>query len=224
MQTRAVIFDMDGLIIDTEPVWRRVEIDVFDRLGLHLTEEQCMETMGVRVADVVKLWHSRHPWHEPSVADVTRGIVQGVIDHVTAEGEPKQGVMRAIQEVHNAGLPIAIASSSSEEMIRAITNRLNITCYVDVIASADDEEKGKPDPAVYVSAARRLGIPSHACVALEDSPNGVLAAKAAGMYCIAVPDPYLATDPRMDQADVRIDTLEDFSLELLPGLAGLSTG
>jgi sugar-phosphatase len=212
---RAAVFDMDGLLIDTEPIWRRTEIEIFGRLGLYLTEEQCMQTMGVRVAQVVELWYSRHPWEGPSTAEVTEQIIAGVIAHVLAEGVPMPGVMDALATVHDAGLPIAIASSSSEELIRAVMRRLGIERYITAICSADDEAEGKPHPAVYLTAARRLGIPPEECLALEDSPNGVLAAKAAGMYCIAVPDRFLAGDPRMDEADLRLDSLEELTSALL---------
>jgi sugar-phosphatase len=215
---RAVVFDMDGLLIDTEPIWRRVEIEIFGALGLHLTEEQCMETMGVRVAQVVELWHSRHPWEGPSTAEVTKRIVDGVIAHVLAEGEPMLGVLDALETVHAAGLPIAIASSSSEELIRAVIHRLGIERFIRTICSADDEAEGKPHPAVYLRAAERLGVPPEECLALEDSPNGVLAAKAAGMVCVAVPDCFLASDPRLDKADLRLDSLTDFTPELLSRL------
>jgi sugar-phosphatase len=215
---RAVIFDMDGLLIDTEPIWRRVEIEIFGRLGLHLTEEQCMQTMGVRVAQVVDLWHSRFPWQGPSVEEVTAEINGGVIAHVLAEGEPMPGVLDALETVHSAGLPIAIASSSSEELIQAVIHRLGIGGYIRTICSADNEPEGKPHPAVYLRAAERLGVRPEECLALEDSPNGVLSAKAAGMYCIAVPDRYLAGDPRMMQADLRLASLEEFTPALLSRL------
>lgn len=222
METKAVIFDMDGLLIDTEPVWRRVQIEVFGRLGLHLTEEQCAAMMGVRIAEIVDEWYASRPWAGPGPSEVTGEIIEGVIRHVLDEGVPNPGTIRALQEVDDAGLPIGIASSSSEELIEAVVQRLQIGQYVSVVCSADNEERGKPDPAVYLAAARALHTAPQECVALEDSPNGVLAAKAAGMYCIAVPDPYLAGDPRMAEADVTIPSLEQFSLSLLPGLAATS--
>lgn len=216
---RAVIFDMDGLLIDTEPIWRRVEIGVFGELGLHLTEEQCMQTMGVRVPEVVALWYSRHPWSGPSIEEVTRRIEAGVIRYVMAEGEPNPGVHEALATVRGAGLPIAIASSSSEEMIRAVVERLGIGSFIELICSGEHEERGKPAPDVYLTTATKLGVPPLACVALEDSPNGVVSAKAAGMFCIAVPDRYLAADPRMDQADLRLGSLLDLTPELLAEIA-----
>ena len=210
---------MDGLLIDTEPIWRRSEIEVFGELGLHLTEEQCMQTMGVRVAEVVKLWYSRHPWEGPSCEEVTRRIYASVIKHVLSEGECMPGVMHALRVVRDRGLLCGIASSSSEILIRAVIQRLGIAEYIQMICSADDEEEGKPHPAVYLTAARRLGVAPEQCVALEDSPNGVLSAKAAGMLCIVVPDRFLAGDQRMRRADLRLESLEDLSSETLDALA-----
>lgn len=211
---------MDGLLIDSEPIWRRSEVEVFGRLGFSLTEEQFLETMGVPVVDVVRLWHGRHPWEGPSVEEVAEQIEAAVIEHVGTEGEPKPGVCEALAAVHAAGLPIAIASSSSEALIAAVVDRLNIAPYVQVICSADDEKHGKPHPDVYLTTARRLGVAPESCLAFEDSPNGVVAAKAAGMYCIAVPDPYLARDPRMDRADGRLASMEEFTPEMLRSLTG----
>lgn len=219
---RAAIFDVDGLLIDTEPVWRRTEIEIFGRLGLHLTEEQCLQTMGVRVAQVVELWYGRHPWSGPSCAEVTQEIIDSVISRVRNEGEAKVGVYDALDTVRRAGLPIGIASSSSEALIRAVIERLGIGRYVDVICSADAEMEGKPHPAVYLTAARCLAVAGQDCVAFEDSPNGVRSAKAAGMYCIVVPDPYLVDDPGMKAADLTLGSLADFTPALLGRLCSRS--
>lgn len=206
---------MDGLLIDTEPIWRKAEIQVFKTVGLHLTEEQCLETMGVRVAEVVALWYRRHPWQGPSIQEVATRIEDAVIAYVLQEGEAKPGVYSALETCRAAGLPIAIASSSSIHLIEAVMRRLNIAQFIDVACSGDAEPEGKPHPGVYLTTARKLGVEPEACLALEDSPNGVLSAKAAGMTCIAVPDPYLANDPRMGRADLRLDSLVEFTPELL---------
>lgn len=211
----AVIFDMDGLLIDTEPIWRKAEIEVFGRLGIHLSEEQCLQTMGVRIAEIVAMYYQRYGWAGPSPDEVTAEIQEAVIHHVEQEGEPLPGAERAMRLVDEAGLPIAIASSSSLRLIQAVITRLGLEAYIQVACSGDDEPEGKPHPAVYLTTARRLHVPPERCLALEDSPNGVLAAKAAGMTCIAVPDPHLAADLRFQQADLILPSLEAFDETVL---------
>ncbi len=214
----AAVFDMDGLLIDTEPIWRRSMIQVFAEVGITLTEEDCMQTMGVRIGEIVDLWFQRAPWSGPSRAQVTARIYELMMAYVREVGEPMPGVRHALQLVRELGLACAIASSSSEALIRTVIERLKIEPYIDAICSADDEARGKPDPGVYLSAARRLATPPTACIAFEDSPNGVLSAKAAGMFCILVPDPHLAGDPRMNRADLRLPSLEELSAEALAGI------
>lgn len=220
---QAVIFDMDGLLIDTEPVWRQAEIEVFARVGLDLTEEQCMQTMGVRVAQVVDRWYQRHPWVGPTCDEMTEAIEDAVILHVRERGTPMRGVHNALDVVRAEGLPMAIASSSSVRMIRAVIETLDIGEDIAVVASANDEAEGKPHPAVYLSAAGKLCVPRQACLALEDSPNGVVAAKAAGMICVSVPDVHLAHDPRMASADFRLASLDEFSAQTLDRARALLT-
>lgn len=215
----AVIFDMDGILIDTEPIWRRVEIEVFGRLGLHLTEEQCVDTMGLRVPEIVALWYSRHPWNGLSPGEVTQSILAGLIESVRREGEPLPGVRDTLETIRALGLRIGLASSSSMDVIEAVLDRLQIASYFEVICTGDDEAEGKPHPAVYLRAAERLRVPPERCLAIEDSPNGVVAARAAGMYCVAIPDPHLAQDQRFEQANLRLDSLSQITPKLLRDIA-----
>lgn len=209
---------MDGILIDTEPIWRQVEIEVFGSIGIHRTEEECLESMGVRIEEIVESCYRTHPWSGPSTAEITRRMIQGVIDEVTRAGEPLPGVRHALETVRAAGMPVGIASSSSEDLIEAVLTRLGIESYIQAICSGDREPAGKPHPAVYRKAAKSLGVPAGHCLAIEDSPNGVLAAKSAGMICIAIPDRHFAADPRMKRADLRLESLEQISASLLADL------
>ena len=205
----AVVFDMDGVLIDTEPAWRRVEIDVLGRLGVELTEADCREVMGVRVGDIVRLWYARHPWSGATLEDVTARIRDGVVDHVLTEGEPLAGALEAVALVRDSGRRCAVASSSPRLLIDAVVQRLHLADKIDIICSAEDEARGKPAPDVYLSAARLLGIDPAGCLAIEDSVNGVLSARAAGMACIAIPDAVVAKDPRFAAATLRLESLRD---------------
>ncbi len=215
---RAVIFDMDGVLIDTEPAWRRVEIEVFGSLGLHITEADCRETMGMRVRDAVQQWHARRPWTGSSVAEVTRRLVDGVIEHVRTDGVAMDGALTAASTVRRAGLLCAVASSSPPELIAAVLDRLHIDGEVDVVCSAQDDVHGKPAPDIYLRTAAVLGVPPASCLAIEDSVNGVLSARAAGMPCIAIPDEVSATDPRLAAATLRLDSLRALDDARLDGV------
>jgi HAD superfamily hydrolase (TIGR01509 family) len=124
---------------------------------------------------------------------------------VSRAGVPMPGVPEAIALFRRAGLRLAIASSSPAHLIDAVCARLGLD--IEIRCSALNEPRGKPAPDVYLAAARRLELSPDRCLAVEDSPAGVLSAKAAGMTCLAVPDPLLAGDPRYGRADLVLASL-----------------
>lgn len=204
----AVVFDMDGVLIDSEPIWRAVECEVFGRIGIEVSEEDLMRTMGVRVADVVEGWHRRQPWEGPSPAEVVEEIVDRVADTIEQEGRLNDGAVDAIHYLRGLGLPLALASSSPMRLIRAVLSMGGLEDRFDVVLTAEEEERGKPDPGVYLTAARRLGVPPERCLAIEDSLAGIRAAKAAGMVCIAVPE-HPPEEAMEAGADLMLDSLKE---------------
>jgi HAD superfamily hydrolase (TIGR01509 family) len=194
---RAVIFDMDGLLIDSEPLWHEAERGVFATVGLHLSTEDCLRTTGLRIDEVVRFWNA-----PPELAGQ---IVDRVIALVEQKGVAKPGVQEAL--VAASGARVGLASSSPSRLIAAVLQRLGIADRFAVAHSAEHELCGKPHPDVYLTTARLLGVEPSACIAVEDSPNGVRSAKAAGMRCVAVPDALLAGDPTFAAADHVIDSL-----------------
>jgi sugar-phosphatase len=236
---RAVVLDMDGLLIDTEPVWRTAGKEVFANLGIDLTEADLLDTTGVRVDEMAAAFLARRPAaapvpapapvrapahgpgpalvpapaHGPSPAEAADRITDLVIAYVAREGEPMPGVPEAIALFERSGLRLAIASSSPARLIDAVCARLNLD--IEIRCSALDVPHGKPAPDVYLAAARRLGFSPARCLAAEDSPAGVIAAKAAGMTCLAVPDPLLTGDPRYRRADLILSSLTKLTEPLL---------
>ena len=204
---RAVVLDMDGLLIDTEPVWRSAEKEVFADLGIELTEADLLDSTGVRIDELAAV---RLPLDGPGPAEVADRITNQVVDYVKRAGEPMPGVPEAIALFGRSDLRLAIASSSPERLIDAVCTRLRLV-DIDVRCSALDEAHGKPAPDVYLAAARRLGLSPARCLALEDSPSGVVAAKDAGMTCVAVPDPLLTGDPRYRRADLVLSSLTELT-------------
>jgi beta-phosphoglucomutase-like phosphatase (HAD superfamily) len=203
----AVIFDMDGLLIDSEPLWRRAEIEVLGTVGLCLTQADVIRTTGLRIDDVVAFWYRQRPWATPPPEVVAARIVDRVIELVRAEGVLLPGVVAALDFFAVRGLPLGLASSSPWRLIEAVLDCFGLRARFEVVCSAEGMAHGKPHPAVYLDAARRLGHAPTACLALEDSVPGVLAAKAAGMGCIAVPAAEQRDDPRFERADAVLDSL-----------------
>lgn len=211
----AVIFDMDGLLIDSEPIWQEAEVEVFNKVGVPLTVEMTPQTMGLRTDEVVSYWHKRHPWETPSQQEVSQQIDERVIELIREKGVAKDGVAEAVAVCEAAGLPIAVASSSPMLLITTVLEKLGIQEQIKAVHSAHDEEYGKPHPAVYIRTAETLGVEPVHCLALEDSANGVLSAKAAKMKCIAIPEPESRNDKRFGIADIVLHSLLDFTPEML---------
>jgi sugar-phosphatase len=202
---------MDGVLIDTEPVWRSAQSAVFAGFGVALSERDLLDSTGQPIEELIPVWRRRASAPDPAGTELTDAeiadlIIDRVIAHVTAEGRPMPGVTAAIALFERCGLRLAIASSSPLRLIDAVCDRLGLT-RIEVRCSAMDEARGKPAPDVYLTAARRLGVAAANCLALEDSPAGVASARSAGMRCVAVPDPLLAADPRYREADLVLGSL-----------------
>jgi sugar-phosphatase len=223
---RACVFDMDGVLIDTEPAWRTAEAAVFAALGIELTEAELVSSTGIPISDLVATWRRAHPPHargsQLSDGEVAGQITDQVAAHVLAEGRPMPGVTEAVGLFERLRLRLAIASSSPRRLIDAVCERLGLN-RIQIRCSALEEASGKPAPDVYLAAARRLRADPASCLAVEDSPHGIAAAKAAGMRCLAIPDPLLAADPRYTNADLVLPSLarlDERALRLLGVLPG----
>lgn len=209
---------MDGLLIDSEPLWEEAELEVFRSVGVPLTREMTDLTLGVRYDEVVQHWFARYPWEGESPESVAERLLARVTELIEQKGEPRPGVRHAFETVAAAGLKIAIASSSPDQLIQAVVHKLGIKDHLEVIHSAENEPFGKPHPAVYITAAQRLGVEPRDCLTFEDSPAGVLSAKAAKMHCIAVPDAKMINDKRFAIADHILSSLNEVTPELLKGI------
>lgn len=209
-QFSAIIFDMDGILIDSEPFWRQAEIELFATVGVHLSQEQCVETMGLRIDEVVAL---RAPTqvHTP----LAEAIVDRVIELVGLHGTPLTGVRPVLEALRQLKVPCALCTSSSRKLLEATLTKLQLSDFFRVTHSAEHEVYGKPHPACYLETARQLGLPPERCLAIEDSLNGVISAKAARMKVLAIPESQLQTDPRFGVADWRFRSLLQWLPQLL---------
>lgn len=207
LKTNAIIFDMDGVLINSEPLWMQAEIEIFKTVGLQLTMQDCESTRGVRINNVVEYWYNRNPWTNKSMEQVTHEITNRLIELVYESGEALEGLYDCLNLISALEIPMGIATSSSEKIIEAVITKLDISKYFNAIHSADHEKYGKPHPAVYLHCADKLNFNPMHCIAIEDSVTGVIAAKAARMKVIAIPEPNAFNDNRFAIADLKLNSL-----------------
>ncbi len=212
---QAVIFDMDGLLLDSEDFWQQAEFEVFSSLGVPLKLADTKATVGLRCDYVVQHWFNRHPWTGSTLAEVADTIIARVIQLLTTQGSLLPGAREALALCRQQQLPVALATSSNHRMMLAALQHFEIAEYFQATCSAEFLPYAKPHPQVYLNAAAALGVAPQHCLALEDSVSGVIAAKAARMRCFAVPEAHLQQDPRYGIADRVLPSLLAFSADLL---------
>lgn len=204
---KAIIYDMDGVLINSEPLWREAEIITFKKVGLNFTEEMCRETMGMRLYEVVEYWHNKMPWEGMTLKEVEKELLKTVTALIVKNGKAMEGVVASLEYFKSKGYPIALASSSAMKLIITVLNKLKIASYFEVINSAENLPFGKPHPEIFIKTAQELGVNPVDCLVIEDSFNGVLAAKAALMNVIVIPDEESKNDPRFVIADQQLESL-----------------
>ncbi len=208
---KAVIFDFDGLILDTETPDFRAWQEIYAEYGLELPLSEWGTFIGS--------FHSPFNPFDYLVASSGMAIDRKTIQarhhrrnmQLIAEQGVRPGVDSYIAAARQLGLALGIASSSPSEWVHGHLDRLGLLGQFDQIVTADDVRRTKPDPALFVEALRRLDVLASEAIVLEDSPNGIAAAKRAGIFCVAVPNPVSKMLP-LDGADLVIDSLDDLPL------------
>lgn len=217
-QILAAIFDMDGLLIDSEPLWDRAELDVMASQGVDISRRnELPDTLGLRIDMVVDLWYAQQPWVGPDRAEVTSRIISRAIALVEENKPLLPGVREAVALCKSQGLKVGLASASPLHMLEKVLIMFELRDSFDALASAEKLPYSKPHPQVYMDCAAKLGLDPLTCVALEDSVNGMVASKAARMRSIVVPDEENRHDPRYALADVKLNSLAELTVQHLRG-------
>lgn len=212
----AAIFDMDGLLIDSEPLWDRAELEVFASLNVDISRRhELPDTLGLRIDQTVRMWYESLPWNGPDQAEVTQRIIARALALVEETRPLLPGVEQALQLCQQQGLAIALASASPLAMLERVLEMFNLRHYFSALASAEALPYSKPHPQVYLDAAAKLGVDPLNCVALEDSFNGMIASKAARMRSIVVPAAEHRHDARWALANVQLENLTQLQAEHL---------
>lgn len=206
---------MDGIIINSEPYWRIAEIECFQKVGISLTEEDCLKTLGYRIDEVIDYWYQQFPWNNMSKEDLEVMIINQMVSYVEKDGEALPGVISTLQNLRAKGIPISVASSSPKRLISSVLQALDIEVFFNEVCSAETEEYGKPHPAVFINCAKKMNIKPEECLIIEDSPAGVIAGLASKARVVAVPEPHFRSHPVMKTSYAQLDSLLDFNDSLL---------
>jgi sugar-phosphatase len=205
----AVIFDMDGVLIDSEPLWKIAMEEVFHSVGCMISKKDFQNTVGLRIDEVVRFWHQERGWDEFTPQDVEHKIVQRMIELIKENADPLPGVIETLEYLSSKGYKIGLATSSYTVLIETVLSSLNIEHHFDATHSAEDEVLGKPHPAVYLSVANEIKVDPTQCLVVEDSLNGIISGKAARMQVVCIPEKTHNPEPKLTLADHMFDDMHE---------------
>ena len=202
---RAVVFDMDGLLLDTEGLWEQCESELMRRHGGEYTAEDKAAVIGTSIPASCLYYARRLGLPEEAAPELERELLDLMTEQLRLQVSARPGALELLERLRGR-IPLALASNTYRALADVALASAGLTDAFDAMVTADDVQNPKPAPDLYLLACRRLGVAPHEAIALEDSPSGVAAAKAAGLVCIAVPQ-YAETD--VSAADRVIDSLEE---------------
>ena len=206
---QAVIFDMDGVIIDSEPFWEEAEIEIFNKYDVPMTLAMCQEMKGRKIDEVVTHFHKKYGFKNISNKLLVEEIIAKMQELISEKGKAMPGLYELLGFIKKKEYKIGLASSSKMELIEAVIEKLKIKSFFEVIHSAEFEPAGKPEPFVYISTAKKLNIQTQNCIAIEDSYLGIQSAQRAGMRTIAIPEKQIYFDKKFEIADYKVKSLNE---------------
>lgn len=218
MNLNTAIFDMDGLLIDSEPLWNDAADEVFQRYGFRLTAAHHITTTGMRTKEVIEWWFRQFNIPPEHADAAEEAIIQLVVSKVAAKGKAMQGLGHIFNFFISRNFKIGLATSSPKPLIDVVVDKLGIGKYLQAIASASALPYGKPHPQVYLNCAEQLNSSPLECICFEDSFTGMIAAKAARMKCVVVPARHEIQHIKFNAADLKLSSLQNFNELLLQTL------
>jgi sugar-phosphatase len=204
---------MDGILIDSERHWQLTERAIFAKLGIDLTDSLLVQTRGLRTEEMVAHWTARFPIDGTDPKALMKDYDARMVDTMKKEVPLMEGARELIGMFKEMALPVALATCSTHDHIDAVMEKHGLLSSFDLLVSAAVGMPGKPHPEVFLRTATLLKVDPTRCLVFEDSFNGVVAAKAARMKVVAMPDHLEFDQDRFGAADLKIRSLCDFTLE-----------
>ena len=218
----AVIFDMDGVLIDSEPIHIGIEKQLFDKLGIDVSETVHRSYMGASNEFMYSDLRSRFNLSE-SVTELIESdeLFRSDYFHRLDTIPANDGLISLLGQIKTAGLKLAVATSSSPEIANLLLNKCGIAPFFDAIVTTSEAGKSKPSPDVYLLAAKKIGVSPEDCIVFEDSPNGLLSAKSAGMFCVVIQSDS-GLIQKLSKADYLIQSFTEITLTRLTDLFAIN--
>ena len=204
---------MDGILIDSERYWQLTERALFAELGIDLSDELLVQTRGLRTEEMVAHWSARFSLNGKDPRALMADYDRRMVETMQREVPLMEGARELIKMFRELGLPVALATCSTQEHIDAVMEKHALRASFEQLVSAAVDMPGKPHPEVFLRTAGLLKVDPTRCLVFEDSFNGLVAAKAARMKVVAMPDPHEYEQERFGAADMKIRSLSEFTLE-----------
>ncbi len=214
MTIKGLIFDFDGLILDTETPEYLILQEIFKTYGTTLPVSEWNAALGASLKAFDPFKYLEKKVSQPLDQPALRMLWRVRSDDLIQQQEPLPGVTQTMQRARELGLKLAVASSSPRIWVIDHLARLGLLDLFEIVLTAEDVLRVKPEPDLYLKSLQALGLEAIEAIAFEDSPNGIMAARAAGLFCVAVPNP-LTRQLDINQADLVIDSLASITLDEL---------
>jgi len=213
---KAIIFDMDGVMVDSEHLWERAETILLSRRNIKYNAQYRDQIVGLNQHDSGKLLIKTFSLNE-SIEKVVSERIDILFELYDNQLKLNTGLIKLLEKLKKNNFLLAVASSSPNKVVSYVVDKFKLSNYFHAIISGDNAAEGKPHPEIYLKTAQKLSTAPKSCVAIEDSINGLISAKEAGMYCIAVPDKRLSQN-LFKKADIILCSLDEITISTIKSL------